>query len=245
MFVIRLVIGLAIFAGCGRLGFDTADAGAVTDDTGLGAGDAARVACGATGQVFCDNLESANLASWSDPPTGAAAWQTGTTHSGHGALQVTTDGRQVSYIGTALDPVASGSIHARAWFYMPSDVALNKIDIYSLNGSDSGLVFLIDKNELRVYNAASGGATVTTGVLAPRDRWFCIEIHVAISPTAGAIQLDLDGEPVGAIRTGLDTSPGGGYAHLSIGMSFVVRPQSAVTFYIDDVAAGVQPIGCS
>ena len=240
------MIALGLVVGCGQV--ESAQPGdARIADTSIGdtsTGDA-NPACGHAGELFCDDFESADLSRWSEAPTGALELETTMSHRGRGALVVTTDGSQLAYIGTRIAPQTTGSLHARAWFFVPSTVALNKIDIYNVNGSSDGVVFLVDMNELRAYSSPGGGAVVVSGMQAPRDQWFCIEYHIDISRTSGAVKLDLNGTTIGTQSAGIDTLPSDGYVSLTIGMTSVIAPQSPVTFYIDDVAAGTQPLGCS
>ena len=166
---------------------------------------------------------------------------------GPGGARATSDGsQQAAGINvTPFNSISSGSLHYRAWFYVPSGFAINKIELFSTNGGGSnlGTVFLVDQEELRVYAEPGPGHTVTTGVTVPRDHGSASR-RTSTSLRQGGMRLDLDGTTIGS-GSGFATLPTGGYTYLGVGTLFLAAGQSASTVYIDDVAAGTQPLGCS
>jgi hypothetical protein len=243
-------VAFVLLAGCGRLGFappevNTYDGGA--GDAGPDDGSSVQACPQKPGAVFCDGFEDPSLDAWAQT-VGSLVRQTAIVHTGTAAARATTDGSQqpAGINVTPFDDITSGSLHYRAWFYVPSGFAIDKIEMFSTNGSGSnlGTVFLVDQEELRVYAEPGLGHTVTTGVDVPRDRWFCIEVHVDVDASNGGLRLDLDGTTIGS-GSGFGTLPTGGYTYLGVGSLFLPAGQSASTVYVDDVAAGTQPLGCS
>jgi len=251
----RVCVVVVLLAGCGRLGFappggaDGApgDDGDAHGDARAGDGSSALACQQNPGVLFCDGFEDPGLGAWAQT-SGSLVRQTAITHTGTAAARATSDGsQQPAVINVApFNSISSGSLHYRAWFYVPSGFAINKIELFSTNGSGSnlGTVFLVDQEELRVYAEPGLGHTVTTGVTVPRDRWFCIEAHVDVSASNGGMRIELDGTTIGS-GSGFATLPTGGYTYLGVGTLFLAAGQSASTVYIDDVAAGTQPLGCS
>jgi hypothetical protein len=206
--------------------------------------------CGHTGELFCDGFESDDTSAWSGGTEGAVAVQSVNRHGGSFALQVTADGvNHPASLRRPLASVSSGSIHGRAWFFVPSSVMLAKADVLTMSNTslDLGVVFLVDQNKLVAYDEiASTNATITSGTPIPSDQWFCVELHVAISTggTDGGISLDLNGQNI-AMGDQLNTMLGStGYNYLELGMKSAQSGQPSVSFFVDDVVVGTQPIGC-
>jgi hypothetical protein len=223
-------------AGCGRIDF------------GLRAGDAVMASdCHQLpGILFCDGFEDAALAGWTQ--VGTIAQVTSIVHSGSGALRVDAPSTSQN-AGVGASPylnLSTGSIHFRGWFYLPSGYATNKINLIAAVGQSptDGVDAEIDTTGLAAYSAPGGGFSIPTSVPLPRDGWFCLEVHVDISSTNGAVRLDLDGAQIGR-ASGINTLATGGYTVLGAGALYLGPTQPAVTMYVDDVATGTLPIGCN
>lgn len=77
----------------------------------------------------------------------------------------------------------------------------------------------------------------------PRDRWVCIELHVAIDP-AGFVELALDGGA--AMRTATtDTTVTGGYTQADVGIHYATAAQTPAELWADEVVIDTIPIGCN
>jgi hypothetical protein len=249
--MLRVCVAAALLAGCGRLGFteragDDADGASGRGDTSAG-DDSSSLRCDQKpGVLFCDGFEGPNLDGWTDA-YGALVRQTAIVHTGTAAARATSDGsQQAAGVGVApYNGLSTGSLHYRAWFYVPSGFAITKINLFTTYGNTGNdeVVFLVDQEELRVYSAR-GPRTITSGTTMPRDRWFCIEVHIDIAASNGTVRLDLDGTTIGS-GSGFSTLPAGGYTFLGVGTLFLPVGQGASTIYIDDVATGTQPLGCS
>ena len=86
-------------------------------------------------------------------------------------------------------------------------------------------------------------AGTALGVL-PRDRWVCIEMHIAVSTMPnGAIELFVDGNPAGS-ASGFVTSPAGGYTSFGVGFTYSEPGQEAATVYVDEVVFDRTRVGC-
>lgn len=227
---------------CGRVGFDatsTTDATSTNDATASNCFDR-------PGVLFCDGFEGPGIDAWNGG-VGAVTRETSVVHSGAGSLRSSSDAAQSgSGVWQSIPDVVSGSLHTRAWFYVPSGFFIFKVNLIG-DGNPSGdaVVFLIDNEELRAYAAPPPGAVVTSGITVPRDRWFCIELHADVAATAtGSVALDLDGAEIGRMNA-IATLPAGNLTAVSIGPIYVGQAQEPLTIYIDDVVTGTEPVGCS
>jgi hypothetical protein len=245
-FVHRWAISLAILAGCGRAHFDLRTAPPDPDATTPG--DAMRGCADIPGVLFCDGLDTPGFPAWDAGSIGVALRETTIVHAGASSFHASSPSpsEPVDLEVAPYDHLTTGGVHYRAWFYLPSTVAITKFNLYGTDGDTaaSGVVFLDDHDELRAYDP-TGAITLTSGIATPRDRWFCVEIHVALATAAtGSISFDLDGSEIGE-RSGIATSPPGGFTRLAVGLPFLDPAQGAVDLYVDDVATGTQPIGCN
>ena len=77
----------------------------------------------------------------------------------------------------------------------------------------------------------------------PRDRWFCIQVHIDVASSTGQYRVSLDGAEV-IVGTGLDTQPALGFSRIGVGITWSDATQPLVTVYVDEVAAGRNPIPC-
>lgn len=233
-----LLVTLSLAAwGCGRVGFDAIDGDARS-------GDAVAALCPQPGAFFCDGFESPTFDAWTSR-NGGVVQTTSLVHTGAGALVATTDATlQIADVVSAFTPIGSGEVHARGWFYLPSGYPIFKFNLFGLYGS-TGAVIVADQGKLNVFNDGPPAVTLYTNADVPRDRWFCLEVHLTISPTNGTGALNLDGTQLGEM-TGWNTVPAaGGYNKLLAGLPFLFPTQDpATTLFLDDVVVGSQPIGC-
>jgi hypothetical protein len=199
--------------------------------------------CGA-GVVFCDGFESGDVSAWSSAVSGNAKVQGERVHNGSWALQVTTDGARSASVGTSLRRLATGSFHARAWFFVPSDFVFHKAELLTVDGPPDGVEFILDEDEIRAYDDMAA-TTLTTQMSVLHNQWFCIQLHVGISQSAGTVTLDLNIHQVSA-ASALDTLPAAdGYTFLDVGIANPTNGQGPATIYIDDVVVSTQPLGCN
>ncbi len=73
------------------------------------------------------------------------------------------------------------------------------------------------------------------GITVPLGQWFCVVIHLLLSPTEGVAELWIDGALAGR-AAGLDTSPPFGVNYLVAGIAWSGAEQPPVTIYVDEVA---------
>lgn len=245
---------LLVLAACGEVkqapSVDAPAGDAPAGDAPAGdapAGDAPLARCqDRPGVMFCDGFEDAGLAAWPDL-RGAIVQQTNLKYRGAGALQAMSNLPQDTAAATVrpFGSFTTGDIYLRAWFYVPTGPAViskvNLLDIYG--GPGDGMVVLVDQNRLVVF-AAPSATTLTTQLTVPRERWFCVELHVAVADAGGSVRLDVDGIERAA-ATNIRTRPDPGFSGLSVGTLFLAADQAPLTIYVDELALGTQPHGCS
>jgi hypothetical protein len=192
--------------------------------------------------LFCDGFESPNLA---DVWTLAGGVSTGAPRTGSASLAaaITSQTRVASAAVRTFGASAGTELFARAWFFVPATSSLAHLNLLSFPGDSSGdIAVYTSQNELRVWNFAVSGSS-SSGLAVPRDRWFCIELHVSIGAT-GAIEVRLDDQPVITRSNELTQLPGG-YGWLEVGITWAHPVQPPTSLRVDDVVAATQPIGCT
>lgn len=232
-----------LLAGCGRLAFDEGSPDARGDRDARHDPDAVIAAC--PGAILCEDFEDPTYPQWVDH-LGTIGPDLGVVHGNARSMRAdnTAADLAAALSTTAFDGFTSGELYLRAWFFIPSSLAITKYNLLDADGdvSATGPVFLVDQSELRVY-VPSASTTIVTGRLAPRDQWFCIQLHVTAG-VAGAVELALNETGI-ATMSGIDTIPTGGYRTLGIGMLFMPKDQAAGTIYFDDLVASRDPVGCN
>jgi hypothetical protein len=204
------------------------------------------------GAVFCDGFEDEGLAPWAvQQSMGTAERVTDRVHSGSGAIHaftVTTNGR-----GNVISPeftLTGPDVYFRSFIYVESAQTLTEASFMllrepELEATGTALQAVGDFASLWVGSQGALGQSVkSTTVTLPRDRWVCIESHIAVADgTAGAAEYFVDGALAVSV-TGWDTLPDGGYSRLVAGIQYASVAQDAIEVWVDDAVVSTQPIGC-
>ena len=234
---------LLVGSGCGRVGFDAtptdvfADSGADTFDAGP--------PCPALpGIEFCESFEGApKLGTLVGNVTVDPLRAYRGTMSQHAA---TTAASETSWqIGQVLPTLTSGDLYARWFVYLPGTVTsahLASVHLVENLPPFHGIIFGV-RDGVAELTSTEAGITAFSTVSIPRDRWVCLQMHVQISDTAGAIDGAVDGQPFG-VKTNIDTAPAAGYRNVHVGVFSTGFATGPIEMWSDDVAVGTQPIPC-
>jgi len=201
--------------------------------------------------TFCDGFEGPMMESWGYKVVDNATVEATTTRAYRGskALETATaniDGYKAARWGRWFDEIiSSGDLYYRAFYWLSAATSIDEqVSIISLGyGVDPypSTFLMLAPGELHLN--ANNNTSVFQGDL-PRDRWVCVEMHIAVSQT-GQASIRIDGGA--ALVTGVtDTLVGGeGYTNLDVGVHYATPNQSPVLMWVDEVIVDTAPIGCN
>ncbi len=235
---------VALVAGCGRLGFDASATDATATDVAI---DAIGPPCPPLpGLLFCESFEGDPLL-----PSVDGTVMIDATRSARGARSqyaMTTGASVPSWqLGQVLPYVTSGELYARWYVWVPSTVQsidLASVHLVEMTTPYDGVSFGVVDGIVEMENTANDISMIARSTTRlPLDRWVCLQMHVAISATDGAIDVAVDGQTVAA-RSGLDTLPATGYRMVHAGLFAMDSATAPIEMWTDEVAVGTQPIPC-
>jgi hypothetical protein len=201
--------------------------------------------------LFCDGLEDETLAAWDSffEHNGTIARTEERAYRGEGSLrsEITGSGGYVT-ARFAIGALMSGQINVRGYFYVPSTVDISMGLSIIQAGYDSDPWY---HASLNIDEPSTSSVFVRTdadndwddGGTIPRDAWFCAELRVSISDTAGSVELWVDGVRT-AMLSGIDTLPSRGYERFVVGIPYTELTQTSALVYTDEVVYDDEPIGC-
>ena len=201
--------------------------------------------------LFCEDFEDPSFAgrwSYSIVMNGSLNRDTNTKRTGAASLRATTEAfgpeKQARWGAAVFGGQSSGDVWLRAYYYVPSTTVVtthfSTAVMSEIQEPYEGFSVAVFPTSV---NLASGNNFVTGGMSFPRDRWVCIELHVAIDPTAGSVEAYLDGELATSWRD-IDTLPAGGFTAAEVGIHYAEDSQGAVEVFVDDVAFGTARMPC-
>lgn len=203
-----------------------------------------------SGAIFCDGFEDGpGFDAWTSggaTTDGTLTWVEDVVYRGRGALRAeTTVAGGTARLRTTTSPgVSSGDYWFRAYLRFPSEVILDHFDFgYSGPSTGGGVSYYIADDRPRLWLNETM-TPVGTMALLPRDSWVCLQYHLTISDTEGALEIFVDGVLARSVDA-IDTSPGAAYDRLGIGITYtdVSQPQPLVV-YVDEIAVGTSPLPC-
>ncbi len=197
--------------------------------------------------LFCDGFEDPNLLPWVlTKVDGTLEPATNPLFRGQASLKARMDAVSGSASAERFlqTPISSGMIHVRGYYYIPSGT----FDYVQL------LKFLENEGLFLGITVAIGGGTVavletlgteqlTSSGAFPLDKWFCLQLNVAIDAAAGSVELLVDGAQV-LNQTGLPTLPDAGYVLFGVGAVFTTPVQPLTTVFVDEVVLDTSPVAC-
>lgn len=229
---------------------DTGPADAPPPDAGFDAG-LSPTACDGplSAAIFCDGFEDGpGFAAWTSGPTardGAVTWVEDVVYRGGGALRAEiTASRGYAFVRTDTSPaVGSGDYWFRAYVRFPSGVALTHFNFgYSAPSGTAGVSYYIQDGRPYAFMEETMTSHPTT-VMLPRDVWICLEYHLVVSDTDGAVEIFVDGVSARSM-TGVDTLVDAAYDRLAAGITYSASKQGPTTMYLDEVAVGTSRLPC-
>jgi hypothetical protein len=231
---------LAALTGCGSDGYVI---GRFRDDS-----------CGThRDALLCSGFELPDLSDWSElvVTNEAHVEQTDArTHDGHGALHAASTGaKSAAVVSGEFSPVRDGELFLRAYLYVPADLPTKTINFMFIGDVADpdpfkGVDFNLEDGALSTYVPADQPQRFTSDLLViPRDRWFCLQIEMTVSPDAGAVRMLVDGE-AGLDEHGMNTSPKAGNHVLHAGVDWSSEQTERFDVYMDDLVLATKSIAC-
>ncbi len=205
--------------------------------------------------LFCDGFESGDFSQWTNDGAGDPLTLVNMAHSGEFAALGETNGvgDQARFEASWATPVTSGSVFARAYFFIPAGTVTTQSTLFSMHGKDGNRIAIVlsTKNDVPGTTFISndlpngGGGDYSTPEAVALGKWECmeLEINVAAAPN-GYIKLSKNGKPFDAgNRTNVNTAVPGGYDGLRLPASYSAQEEPFAA-YVDDVVVDTKPIGC-
>lgn len=204
-----------------------------------------------TDAVLCDNFDDGLFNRWDYKldTYGVLSQSTSPVRSGGSLHAATTRAdleSQARWCASVLDKQKSGDIWLRYYNYLPSSVVIT-------SHFSSGVISELQEPYWGVWTAVqSNRVDIGTSFDSfyqgdqafPRDRWVCVELHIKVDPTAGQLELFLDGTRVAYSPNPLNTVPAMGYTNAEVGIHYAETTQGPVEVYTEDVVLARQRVPC-
>ena len=243
----------------GRAGLDAGASDAGASDAGAsdaGVLDAGRDECADEHALalVCSGFEAPDLsADWDEPMTmemGELERTTALAHSGAAALHASSAAMMsVAVVSKRFGPIRSGDLYVRLYLYIPAGLPTRTMNImfvgdYPMPDPFVGIDFnLATGGELQVFSPQANPVRQTGSLTVPRDRWFCLRAHIAVSDDAGFVQLFVD-DTLALEATDIDTSPPAGIRELRAGIDWSSEQDDFFELYLDDIVLDSSPVAC-
>jgi hypothetical protein len=204
--------------------------------------------------LVCEDFE-AGLESWMGPlGEGTAEIVTDRSRGPGRSLRVHIDGpSERAEIMRELPELSAGSeLHLRFFVYLEAGAEFANFNLVTLdNAASDGQIDFQGQMATRVGYYVGRELVPPMGRalgpdpdrVLPTDRWSCVELAIAIDPASGGVSYSIDGT-VWRASTGFPTTNGAPISSLRFGISWSNASQPALTFWLDDLVVGDEPIGC-
>ena len=236
--------------------------GALRDDAGTDAADAAQPAlhdaCDSHPEALvCSGFEREDLGEWPSQVVVQSAElmrSTASSRSGVASLHAQSRGPEsTAVVARPFDARFDGALHLRVWLRVPMGVATETMNLFFIgfdpnpNGDPpvpfSGLDLNLEGGALQVYSPQSSPARVTGTLQIPRDRWFCLRVHVELGDS-GSVEAFVDDAPALEVPV-CDTVPDGGVSLLRAGIDWSSGQTSVFEVFMDDLVLSPDLVPCS
>lgn len=161
--------------------------------------------------------------------------------------QLTASGGQAAREAEGLGPFTSGDLWMRVSLYIPTAAVVSDFTWFSIGevappyaGISLGMG---GDGHIGSYSSISNSYVSNDGLTMTRDHWTCLELHVLVSDTAGAIEVYREGM-LGASTTGIDTRPGAGFTRWAVGVDYADPTQGPIEVWLDEVALSRSRLAC-
>ncbi|HMJ14321.1 MAG TPA: hypothetical protein VK524_23055 [Polyangiaceae bacterium] len=203
--------------------------------------------------ILCSGFEKPDLSEWSRTiEVNAARVERTETRSfaGQAALHASSRAdRSAAVAAKEFLPIDSGDLFLRVHVYVPSGLATETMNLlflgdYATPDPFRGIDFNLESGALSLYSPESQPDRYTsTASSIPRDRWFCLQIAVAVSADQGTVQMRIDAE-VALEQGGLNTRPAGGIHLLRAGVDWSSLQSAPFDVYMDNLVLATTPVAC-
>ena len=203
--------------------------------------------------LLCSGFEEPDLSDWNGTVVAGAASvaQTDTrSRDGLGSLRADSQAQESeAVVAREFPPVTGGDLFVRLYAFVPSGSPTKTMNIlflgdYAAPDPFKGIDFNLESDAPQIYVPESQPPRYTSmSALIPRDRWFCFRVHVALSATAGTVELWIDDAPALA-QSGLHTLPAAGIHLLRAGVDWSSLQNDPFTLYLDDLVLATTPVAC-
>jgi hypothetical protein len=206
-----------------------------------------------TGALACSGFEKPDLSDWTSVIVVNKAHVEETdarSHDGRGALHAESTGaKSAAVVAEQFPPVKDGELYLREYLYVPDGQPTKTINFlflgdYATPDPFKGVDFNLEDGALSTYIPGNNPDRFTSTMLViPRDRWFCLQIEMSVSPDAGAVTMRVDGE-IGLEQKDVNTRPPAGIHLLRTGLDWSSEQAEPFEFYVDDLVLSTEPVDC-
>jgi hypothetical protein len=203
--------------------------------------------------IFCSGFERPDLSDWTRTVVVKAAHVEQTedrAYDGKGSLHAaSTDQQSTAVVAKEFDPVMDGDLYLRMHLYVPSGLQTKTMNVMFLGDFASpdpfkGVDFNLEDGFLSTYVPQDSPDRYTSDTLAiPRDRWFCMQVHMTVSDGQGTLKIDLDGQ-TGLEEQGMKTKPAAGIHLLRVGIDWSSMQTDPFDIYVDDLVLATASVDC-
>jgi hypothetical protein len=203
--------------------------------------------------ILCSGFEKPDLSDFTQVLTDnqATIEQTGErAHRGDGALHASsTDQKSAAVVAEEFPAVLDGDLYLRAFMYVPDGLPTHAMNILFLGDFATpdpfkGTDFNLETGAFSTYSPQDHPDRFTSDTLVvPRDRWFCFQMHMVVSPDAGAVTINVDGD-VALEEMAMNTQPDVGVHLLRIGIDWSSLQTEPFDYYVDDLVLDTAPVEC-
>jgi hypothetical protein len=179
--------------------------------------------------LLCSGFERPDLSEWTRTiaVNHADVEQTNAkARDGRGSLlAASTAEKSAGVVAGEFPPVTDGDLFLRAYLYVPDNQPTKTLNFlfigyYATPDPFKGVDFNFEDGALSTYVPGDNPDRFTSNTLViPRDRWFCLQIQMTVSPDAGKVKILVDGE-TGLEQEGMNTSPKAGNHLLRAGIDW-------------------------
>jgi hypothetical protein len=206
------------------------------------------------GAIFCSGFEAPDLSDWSSPLVegNAHVEQTnGRSYEGKGALHASSNGEASSaVVAEEFPPVTDGDLFLRAFFYVPAGLPTRTMNVLFLGDVATpdpfkGIDINLEDGAFSTYVPENDPQRFTsTTLVIPRDRWFCLRVHVAVGAGDGAVTIQVDDETA-LEQQGMNTLPDAGIHLLRAGIDWSSLQTEPFDFYVDGLVLSTVEVDCA
>jgi hypothetical protein len=202
--------------------------------------------------VACSGFEKPDLSDW----TGVLVENQGhveqtedRSHDGRGSLHAdSTAAKSAAVVAKEFSPVKDGELYLREFLYVPEGptktINILFLGDYATPDPFKGVDFNLEDGALSTYVPGDNPDRFTsTSLVIPRDRWFCLQVEMTVSPDAGALTMRVDGE-LGLEQKNMNTRPAAGVHLLRTGVDWSSEQADPFEFYVDDLVLSTEPVDC-